>query len=202
MSLTPLLERSLTFRGSPLASWLLARMGWRVEFTGLPARQGVIAVYPHTSNVDFPIGILAKWTMGMPANFWGKASLFRIPLFGRWLRWVGGIPVDRKAPGGLVLQTAEHLRRCRERGDYAWLVVAPEGTRKLTAGWRSGFYRVAMEADVPLGLATIDFGRRVVRVSHFVRLSGDQSRDMAGIEALLEQPRGYHPGNASPVRLT
>lgn len=202
MSTNPIAERPEQFEGSALARWVLRRLGWTLDFSGLPGRQGVMVVYPHTSNYDFPIGILAKWAMGFPANFWGKDSLFRVPLFGRWLKWVGGVPVNRSAPGGLVEQACEHLRQCRAQQAYAWLVVAPEGTRKLTAGWRSGFYRVAHQADVPLGLATIDFGRRHISVSTFVRLSGQQESDMAHISCLLGDPQGYHPANASPVRIT
>lgn len=202
MSTTPIAERTEQFEGSALAKWVLRRLGWTLDFGGLPGRQGVMVVYPHTSNFDFPIGILAKWAMGMPANFWGKDSLFRVPLFGRWLKWVGGVPVNRSAPGGLVEQAAQHLRQCREDRRYAWLVVAPEGTRKLMPGWRSGFYRVAHQADVPLGLATIDFARKHISVSQFVRLSGQQDADMAHIAALLGNPQGYRPANASPIRIT
>ncbi len=201
MSTTLITDRSVQPKGSVLALWILRRLGWTLDFGGLPGRQGVMVVYPHTSNLDFPIGLLAKWAMGMQANFWGKDSLFRIPVFGRWLKWVGGVPVNRSAPGGLVEQAAEHLRRCRAEGAYAWLVVAPEGTRKLTAGWRSGFYRVAHQAEVPLGLATIDFGRKHISVAQFVQLSGQADSDMAHIDTLLGQPQGYHPANASPVRL-
>jgi len=161
-----------------------------------------MVVYPHTSNFDFPIGLLAKWAMGLQVSFWGKDSLFRIPVLGAWIKWLGGVPVNRSAPGGLVEQAAEHLRCCRQQQVFAWLVVAPEGTRKLTNGWRSGFYWVAHQADVPLGLATIDFGRRHIAVSQFVRLNGQQHSDMTEISQLLGNPQGYHPANASPVRMT
>lgn len=202
MSTTLITERPCQFEGSALARWALRRLGWTLDFAGLPSRQGVMVVYPHTSNFDFPIGLMAKWAMGFPASFWGKDSLFRIPLFGAWMKWVGGVPVNRSAPGGLVAQAAEHLRLCGERQAYAWLVVAPEGTRKLTEGWRSGFYRVAHHANVPLGLATIDFARKHISVATFVRLSGQQEADMVHIGQLLGDPKGYHPANASPVRIT
>lgn len=194
-------DRSLQFRGSPLALFVLRRLGWTIRFDGLPGLQGVIVVYPHTSNVDFLVGILAKWAFGFQANFWGKDTLFRIPLFGAWMRWLGGVPVNRSAPGGLVEQAAQHLRDCRSQGRYAWLVVAPEGTRRLTEGWRSGFYRVAVRADVPVGVAAIDYGRREIRLEQFLRLSGQAEDDMAAIAAALETPRGYRHEQASPVRL-
>lgn len=196
-----LTERPHQYRGSRLARWLLAQLGWTLHFDGLPARQGVIAVYPHTSNFDFIVGILAKWAMGIDANFWGKDTLFRIPLLGPWMRWLGGIPVNRSAPGGLVEQAAEHLRRCRDEDRYAWLVVAPEGTRRRTEGWRSGFYRVAVRAGVPLGVAAIDYGRREIRLNQFISLCGQADDDMAEIAAALEAPQGYHHHQSSPIRL-
>lgn len=68
------------FAGSALACWLRRRLGWRVHFEGLPAMQGVLAVYPHTGNWDFVILVIVKWALGVPVRFWGKDSLFRVPL--------------------------------------------------------------------------------------------------------------------------
>ena len=69
----------MRLRGSAPARALLRLGGWRVAFDGLPARQGVVIVYPHTSNWDFVVGLLAKWSIGIPVSFWAKASLFRVP---------------------------------------------------------------------------------------------------------------------------
>jgi len=133
-------------RGSAAAAWLLRLAGWRVVFDGLPARQGVVIVYPHTSNWDFVVGVLAKWSIGIPVIFWGKASLFRVPLFGRWLGWLGGVPVEREAAQGAVAAMAQRLLRARERDAFLWLALAPEGTRRPGDGVRSGFYHVAVQA--------------------------------------------------------
>ena len=88
----------------------------------------------------------------MPVFFWGKDTLFDVPVFGRWLRWIGGIPVDRHAPQGAVRDMVERMRQARERDEYLWLALSPEGTRARREGWRSGFYRVAVDADVPVAL--------------------------------------------------
>jgi len=194
-------ERPVQLHGSRLALALLRLAGWQLDFNGLPARQGVLVVYPHTSNWDFPVGMLAKWAMGFPANFWGKDSLFRIPLFGRWLSWIGGVPVDRAAPGGIVPDMVQRLRAARERDDFYWLVLAPEGTRAWRPAWRSGFYRVTVGADVPLGLAHIDYARRRVGVHSCLRLSGEVEADMAEIARRLGPARGYRPEQASPILL-
>ena len=194
-------ERPVQFQGSRLALWCLQRAGWKLDFDGLPARQGVIAVYPHTSNWDFIVGIFAKWAMGLSVTIWGKDSLFRIPLFGPWLRWMGGVPVNRSAPGGIVADMARQLRQARERDEFMWLVVAPEGTRAHGPGWRSGFYRVAVSAQVPLALAHLDFGRRRVGVHSCLQLSGDPDLDFAEIEKRLGSVRGCRPEQAAPIKL-
>ncbi len=196
-----LTQRDVQLQGSTLARWLLARAGWRVEFDGLPARQGVLIVYPHTSNWDFPIGLLAKWTLGFPLSFWGKDTLFKLPLFGRWMRWIGGVPVDRKNPRGVVGQMVERMQAAKANDEFCWLALAPEGTRGYAPHWRSGFYQVALRAEVPLGLAYFDYPQRVVSARRFVRLSGDVDADMAAIEAYLGHRRGHKPHLAAPVRL-
>jgi 1-acyl-sn-glycerol-3-phosphate acyltransferase len=188
-------------RGSALARALLRAIGWRLEFHGLPARQGVVIVYPHTSNWDFPLGLLTKWALGFPVHFWGKDSLFRVPLFGRWMRWIGGVPVDRGSPGGVVEQMVERLRLARERDEFFWLALAPEGTRSYTDHWRSGFYRVALGSGVPLGLAYFDFDTRVIGFDRFILLGGDAGADMAAIASHVAHRRGKRPHLAAPVRL-
>ena len=191
----------LRFQGSRLATALLLLGGWRVRFDGLPGLQGVLAVYPHTSNWDFVIGILAKWSMGLPLMFWAKDSLFGVPVFGRWLRARGGVPVVRSSTNGLVPQTVQQIRQHRAAGRYFWLAVTPEGTRSACAGWRSGFYRVAVQAGVPLGLASLDYARREVRVTTFISLTGDESVDLARIADAYAGVRGLRPLHAAPVRL-
>lgn len=189
------------FSGSAVARWLLRRMGWRVHFEGLPGMQGVLAVYPHTSNWDFVTLVVVKWAVGIPVRFWGKESLFRIPLFGRWMRWLGGVPVERTSSKGIVGDTVARMQSARERGEYFWLALAPEGTRKLIPGWRSGFYRTTVQAGVPLGLVRVDYRLREVKVTDFIGLSGDETADFRRIAAVFEGVTGCRPGNAAPIRL-
>ena len=187
--------------GSTLARAALRLAGWRLCFKGLPARHGVLVVYPHTSNWDFVVGILAKWGIGMTVTFWGKDSLFRLPLLGPWLRWLGGVPVDRASANGIVGQMARELASARESDRFLWLALAPEGTRGHATAWRSGFYHVAREARVPVGLAFLDYGRREVGVEHFMMLSGDAKADMAEIRQQLSSRVGRHPERAAPIEL-
>lgn len=193
---------AVRLRGSAVAHALMRAFGWRVVFDGvLPSRQGVVIVYPHTSNWDFVWGVLAKWSIGLPLVFWGKDTLFRVPLFGAWLRWLGGVPVERHAPQGAVGAMAERLVRAREQGRFMWLALAPEGTRSLRPAWRSGFYRVALQAGVPLGVAYLDYRHRTVAVAGFLDLTGDESADMAAVAGLLKNGHGRRPQLAAPIRL-
>ena len=197
MQATPLLRP----RGSALARGILARLGWQLEFEGLPALQGVIVVYPHTSNWDFPLGLLAKWGMGLEVKFWGKHTLFRIPLFGAFMRWVGGLPVDKTAANGAVEQMVDAFEQKRQAGEYFWLALAPEGTRSWRPAWRSGFYRLTLKAQVPLMVASLDYGRKRIRLMDVMNLTGRVPEDMARIAQLLEGSQGLRADQASPIKL-
>jgi 1-acyl-sn-glycerol-3-phosphate acyltransferase len=193
-------ELPVKLQGSAVAHAVLRLVGWRVRFDGLPAAQGVAIVYPHTSNWDFPIGVLAKWAIGIQVTFWAKDSLFRVPLLGRWARAIGGVPVDRSAARGIVGQMAASLRAAREQGRFMWLALAPEGTRSRTEGWRSGFYQVAVQAQVPVSLVTFDFARREVAFLKHLMMSGDAAADMAAIARAYVDCRGRRPECAAPIR--
>ena len=189
------------FPQSRLARALLGLFGWKLHFSGLPTWQGVIAVYPHTSNWDFPLAVLAKWALGLQVRYWAKDSLFRVPVLGPFMRWIGGILVDRSAAHGVVGQTVQEMRDALRTGRLCWLVVAPEGTRKAVPGWKSGFYRVAVGANVPIGIAAFDYGKREIRLHDFFLPSGDESQDMQLMATLLEGVRGCRPEQAAPIRL-
>ena len=195
------LPHPVQLRGSKLAHWCLTALGWKVRFEGLPTLQGMFVVYPHTSNWDFVVAVLAKWSLGVQVNFWGKGSLFAVPLFGRWLRWLGGIPVLCDAPHGLVGQAVQQLRQAKIAERYCWFALSPEGTRKYTGGWRSGFYQTAMQAGVPLCLVRLDYGAKEVQATRFMRLGGDVVSDMAAIAQSFEGVRAYVPAQAAPVCL-
>jgi 1-acyl-sn-glycerol-3-phosphate acyltransferase len=195
-----LMQRPVQLRGSRLARMLLRLAGWRIRFDGLPAAQGVAIAYPHTSNWDFVVGILAKWGIGIPVTFWGKDSLFRVPLLGRWMRWIGGVPVDRRNASGIVGAMAESLQQARAEGRFLWLALAPEGTRAYVDGWRSGFYHVTLAAQVPLGLVFFDYARREVGFRRFLQLSGDAAADMAAIAQGFDACTGRRPQLAAPIR--
>ena len=132
---------------------LLALFGWRVDVHWPPEPHGVIIVYPHTSNWDFVVGIVTRYAMGLPVRWVGKDTLFNGPFGQLFKRW-GGIPVNRRQSTGFIGQ----LQDAFAANPWLWVVITPEGTRSHSPHWKSGFYHLALAADVPVGLAYIDFG--------------------------------------------
>ena len=190
----------VTFKGSRLAAAVLRLLGWELAFKGFPAAQGVAVVYPHTSNWDFVVGMLAKWALGIPANYLAKDSLFRIPVLGRWMRWVGGIGIDRSAAQGLVGQMTEVYAQAKAQERVLWLGVTPEGTRSLTPGWRTGFYQMALAAQVPMALVKFDWGRKRISIEDFCWGTGDLVQDFEHIATVYEGVQGYRPQLACPIK--
>jgi 1-acyl-sn-glycerol-3-phosphate acyltransferase len=189
------------YQGSWLASRILKLMGWRVQFEGFPTLQGVAVVYPHTSNWDFPLMVMVKWAIGVQVMFWGKDKLFDVPVLGSWMRWIGGVPVNRTAPGGVVGQAVKIFEQHKQAHKYLWLGLSPEGTRKRIPGWRSGFYQTAYQSKVPLCIVKLDYKKREVCATDFVVLTGDEKRDMTRIATIYQGVQGLYPELATPVQM-
>lgn len=174
---------------------LLGFFGWRVVFVPPPQPKAVVVFYPHTSNWDFVIGILARAVVAIPIGYVGKDSLFRAP-FGGVFRRLGGIPVNRRESTGFVALLADLFAR----RESLYLAIAPEGTRSKIDHWKSGFYRVALAAGVPLGLAFIDYPRREVGIDTWLSLSGNETVDLARIRVHYADRRGKRPEKAGDIR--
>ncbi len=185
----------IQFKGSLIAQKLLRLLGWKCFFNGLPQAHGVLIFYPHTSNWDFIIGILAKWAMGAQFNFLAKHTLFQIPGLGAWLKYVGGMPIIRSAPQGYVQELIDQMGQ----RPYFWVAVAPEGTRRQTPGWRSGFYRLAIGASLPIGMAYIDYKRKEVGVTEFFNPTGDEEKDLMRFRDFYSNKCGFSSDLAAPI---
>jgi 1-acyl-sn-glycerol-3-phosphate acyltransferase len=175
---------------------LLRIAGWHLAYRPPPGPKALVLFYPHTSNWDFVLAMLAKGAIGLPLRWAGKDTLFRRP-FGAFFRSLGGVPVNRRERTGFVGQMAEEFRR----RDSFYLGMAPEGTRSLTQGWKSGFYHLALAADVPLLLAYLDFPTRQIGVCDYLALTGDEAHDMVAIAAVYVGKAGKYPALQSPIRL-
>ncbi len=178
-----------------LASLILRLIGWRAVFSAPPGPKSVIVVYPHTSNWDFPLGILFRAKHRVNLHWAGKDSLFRWP-FGRFFVWLGGVPINRRQSTGMIVQLAAAFA---ERTTFS-LCIAPEGTRARTDHWKSGFYRLALQADVPVGLAFIDYREKRVGVERWITLTGNEEADLTLIRAYYAAITPRHPDQAGEIR--
>ncbi len=179
-----------------IGRFYLRLVGWQQTFPVDFPMRCVIIVYPHTSNWDFPLGLAANLASGLRANYLGKDALFRRP-FGAFFRATGGIPVDRKNPGGLVGAMVAAFAEAKQLR----IVIAPEGTRDYVPHLKSGFYRIAVAAHVPLVLTTIDYATKRVAVCAVLSLSGNEIDDMAKIRAAYTNVRGFDLTKMGPLEL-
>jgi 1-acyl-sn-glycerol-3-phosphate acyltransferase len=148
----------------------------------------VLIVAPHTSNWDFLHGLAAKGVLRLSARFLGKHTLFRGPV-GVFLRWLGGIPVDRRAAQGVVGESIAAFAR----SDRLCLVLTPEGTRSYVKTWRSGFYRIAVGAGVPILLVRFDYRSKSIVLGPLFEPTGDYARDLPKIQGAFRREMARHP---------
>ena len=179
-----------------LAFLYLRLRGWNIEGRRPDSPKFIAVAAPHTSNWDFVVFLGVLHHFGVRARYLGHAGLFKAP-FGWFMRWLGGIPVYHDRPGAAY---AEVMRTFDEATEMA-LVMAPEGTRRRTPGWRSGFYRIGLEAGVPVVPAAIDLdGRRAV-IGSARHLTGVPSVDMDGIRSFYTTVFPETPPEMGPIRI-
>lgn len=177
-----------TAQSRALAGRILGLFGWRMEGTLPDAPRFVLIVAPHTSNWDFPLGIFAMFTVGLQLTWLGKHTLFRFPVR-RLLRWLGGEPVDRAAPLGVV---GAAIERFRDRPQWV-LAIAPEGTRRRISQWKTGYHRVARGAGVPILPVAIDYSRRVIEIGTLFEPTDDAAADTAALRRRFTAAMARYP---------
>lgn len=162
---------------SKLFIWLCVRWfkisGWHVsKKVPQSVRQYVLVVAPHTSNIDFFVGIAARRLMDLNVKYIAKKELFIFPVK-RLLLNIGGYPVDRSKNTSLVDQMVANFERIE---DFA-ITVTPEGTRSKVAKWKTGFYHIAVKAKVPVVMVGFDYQKKWVITSEPFYVSGDIESD-------------------------
>lgn len=163
--------------------------GWKIKGKKAELKKYVVIVAPHTSNMDFLVGMAAKSILRLKSDFLAKKSLFRIPLFGAFLRSVGGHPVDRTKKMNMVDQVV----RLFERNDELVMTVTPEGTRSYNSNWKTGFYRIAHQAGVPIVMVGFDYEHKVVEFREPFYTTGNVDEDMEYFKAYFRTLKGKHP---------
>lgn len=180
---TPIVNKLL--RGLSRAT--LRLLGWQVQGSLPPeAAKCVLIAAPHTSNWDLPFTLMVAFCLRLRIYWMGKASLFRGP-FGPIMRWLGGVAVDRSKSNNLVAAAAAAI--VAAPGPLQ-LVVPPEGTRGKTRHWKTGFYFIALQAQVPIVLAYMDYARKVSGLGPVFVPTGDVEADMATIKHFYAGIRG------------
>lgn len=179
-----------------LARFWLWFFGWKVEGSLPPGIKAVAIAYPHTTNWDMPFMLAVAYRLGVRPSWLGKRQIFRAP-FGGFMRWLGGIPVDRSARTNMVAQVIEQFGEV----DRLFLVIPPSATRKKAAHWKSGFYHIARGAGVPILCTFLDYTRKVGGIGTVVVPTGDIRADMDVIRGFYEGIHGLYPQNQTPIYL-
>ena len=186
---------------SPILRWLslilLKLLGWRA-INNLPhvPRKAVMIAAPHTSNWDFALFLMIVFALRLNLNVLIKHTVFVFPI-GIFLRYCGALPVDRRAAGARVLNTAKMF----DENDDMLLLITPEGTRSPRTEWKTGFYRIAEAAGVPVLIAYVDVKKKCAGLDYEMTPSGDVEADMAEVYAFYDDKTGIVARNyASPNR--
>ena len=181
---------------SRLSLWILNKLGWMVQADYPDVKKYVVIAAPHTSNWDFPLGILAAKAVNLEIHWMGKHVLFRWP-WGWFFRALGGTPVYREQSLNLIQQMAELFAQ----SECLVLALAPEGTRKKKDHWKTGFYYIARTASVPIVMGYLDYGHKQVGIGGAFYPGNDIETDFNQIRQFYKNRRGKIPQNESLIEV-
>ncbi len=187
---TPILKNLLRV----CSLFYLKQAGWKLTGTIPVARRYVMIAAPHTSNWDLPMTLAVVFAFRLKVYFLAKHTLFTPPI-GIFLRWLGGVPVDRNKANNLVERAVELFSTHED----LILIVPPEGTRKQVRYWKSGFYHIAHGAQVPIELGFIDFKQKVAGFGGTYVPSGSFEADLPHIQAFYAGITGKNPDKTSEI---
>jgi 1-acyl-sn-glycerol-3-phosphate acyltransferase len=164
----------------------MSLFGWRIEADIPNLPKFVLVGAPHTSNWDFILTMATQFALSVQISWMAKRSLFRWPFKGI-MEWLGGVPIDRAAQGGgIVDQTVEVFNN----RDKFVIAIMPEATRSKAHQWKTGFYHIAEGAKVPMVMVRFDYGRKVMGVGPTLEPSGDMTADIAQIQSIYSGIEG------------
>ncbi len=163
--------------------------GWKIEGKAPDLKKYLLIVAPHTSSWDFPVGYIAKELLEFKPHFLAKKSLFKIPLVGWFLKISRGHPVDRNRNMNLVDQVVMYFNTL----DEFIMTITPEGTRAYAPQWKTGFYRIAEKANVPMVLVGFDYSTKTVILSEPIYTQGNMDEEIETIKDFFRPIKGKHP---------
>lgn len=164
-------------------AWIGIKLsGWKLVGTPPKEKKFVLVAVPHTSNWDFPITLAMAFLFGFRLSWMGKHTLFKGPM-GPIMKWLGGIPVDRSKSNNLVDQVVQKINDL----DQCAIAIPPEGTRSRTEKWKTGFYYISTGANVPIGLAFLDYSKKKGGFGPTFYPTGDIEKD-------IEQMQDFYKG--------
>ncbi len=176
-----------------LSKVIFFTLGWKIVGVKKFPKRCIVAAAPHTSNWDFLYGRCYGYILGIKARYLMKSELF-IPLIGQIFRLNGGIPVYRKDKNNVVQQVVELFNNNEE----LILGIAPEGTRKRVARWKTGFYYMALQANVSIVLVGLDYKLKEIGIITEIKPTGDFEKDMLVIQEKYKGKLGKIPENYNP----
>ena len=170
---------------------MLKLCGWKTIGTDLEQKRFVVIGAPHTSNWDFPLMLSVVLKLRLEVFWMGKHTLFPFP-FAWLMKWLGGIPINRAKSHSVVDETVHHYAEHEE----LIVLIPPEGTRAKVNGWKTGFYRIANNANVPILLGFLDANKKEAGFAGFFYPTGDIEKDMAEIRGFYSTKKGLNVENS------
>ena len=179
-----------------LSKLVLNLFGWSFQSDNIPPCKCILIAAPHTSNWDFPMMLAYGFMVNLKYYWLGKHTIFFGPL-GLFMRFLGGIPVDRRKKNDYVTLLSNEIKSKAE----CILIIPPEGTRSRSDYWKSGFLHIARKAEVPIVFGNLDYQKKNLTFSEAVEPSLPDDEIMYLAQAFYRDAKGLHPSKFGPVRL-
>jgi 1-acyl-sn-glycerol-3-phosphate acyltransferase len=181
--------KSIFFLWFKLAGWTITNV--------TPKGAGVTIAAPHTSNWDFVYALGAAILQDVKIYFSIKDVWCKYPVIGRWIMYLGGIPIDRSSKGsGQVNQIKEFIEI--HKTARIFFLFTPEGTRSSVTKWKTGFYHVAIDCELPIFLAKVDYANKEAGVFQFFSPTGNKDEDIKYLQKAYQSIQGKYPNKQFP----
>jgi 1-acyl-sn-glycerol-3-phosphate acyltransferase len=178
------------------AQIVLKIIGWKVDPVIPDCKKYILIAVPHTSNWDLPLMLIISMVIGVKLHWVSKDTLFK-GVFGSYLRWLGGIPVNRRLRTNFSEQVIEVFNKAKE----LIIVIAPEGTRSRAEHWKTGFYHIACGAKIPISFGFLDYGKKIGGIGPLFYPNGNIEQDFEVIRKFYKNMIGKIPENSGPIKI-